>query len=112
MVEPPLLGRIFSPKKYVFYLFNRYSLNTRESYDFSRLAHPFQTHRRQKPRMDQLITYFQTQSEPFNFFPFSATHWITNHFKLNKQWSLLELFCIHRFKGVTSLGLRTRAPCN
>ena len=112
MVASPFLGRIFTPKKYVFLLFNRYSLDTRESYDFSRLAYPWQTHRRQPPRMDRLITYFQTQSEPFNFFPFPATHWITNHFNFNKQWSLLERFCIHPFKGVTSLGRRTRPACN
>ena len=102
----------FHTQKICFLLFNRYSLDTRESYDFSRLAHPWQTHRRQPPRMDRLITYFQTQSEPFNFFPFPATHWITNHFNFNKQWSLLELFCIHPFKGVTSLGRRTRPACN
>ena len=67
MVAPPLLGRLFTPK--IYFLFNRYPLDTRESYDFSRLAHPWQTHRRQPPRMDQLVTYFQTLiSFIFHFF--------------------------------------------
>ena len=58
MVAPPLSGSFFHTQKCFF--FNRYPLVTRESYDFSRLTHPWQTHYRQPPRMDQLITYFQT----------------------------------------------------
>ena len=67
MVVPPLLGRLFTPKK-CFCLI-----------DISRLAHPWQTHRRQPPRMDQLITYFQTLIS-FVFHFFTVTLWIVANF--------------------------------
>ena len=87
MVAPPLSGSFFSHPKICF-LFNRYPLVTRESYDFSRLGHPWQTQCRQLPRMDQLITYFQT----LNFSPSLATHWAVYQFNFCQEWSLLALF--------------------
>ena len=107
MVAPPLLGRLVTPKN-MFFLFNRYSLVTRESYDFSRLAHPWQTRRRQPPRMGQLITYFQT----LIFFPSLATHWIMMHHFIREGWSIEDLFFICQIKGVTPLGRHTRPACN
>ena len=88
-------------------LFKIYSLVTRESYDFSRLAHPWQTHRRQPPRMDQLITYFQTVI----FFPSPATHWIMHQF-IRDGWTIDDLFFMCQIKGVTPLGRHTRPACN
>ena len=58
MVAPPLLRRIFIPK--ICSLFNGYPLDTRESDDFSRLAHKRKSYYCQPPRMGQLNTYFQT----------------------------------------------------
>ena len=41
-----------------------------------------------------------------------ATHWAVYQFNFCQEWSLLELFCIQRFKGVTSPGRHTRLACN
>ena len=47
------------------------------------------------------------------FFSFIiATHWAVYQFNFYQEWSLLELFCIHQFKGVTPLGRHTRPACN
>ena len=64
MVAPPFRGRIFTPKKC--FLFKRYPLDTRESYDFSRLAHKRKTYYCQSSRMDQPITSFKTLMSSFH----------------------------------------------
>ena len=45
-------------------------------------------------------------------FFFSESHWILDHFNFNQEWFLLELFCVHLFKGVTPLGRHIRPACN
>ena len=104
----------FQTKKYVF-LFNRQSLDTRESHNFPRLARPRQTHYCQPPRMVQPITSFRTKCKQLIFFPIhshlldtkSLYHWqgvaFTRSFlcKYNKQ-----------FKGATSLGRHICPVCN
>ena len=82
MVAPPFLGTIFTPKN-ISLLFNRQSLDTWTSHDFSRLAHKRKTYYCQPPRMDQPITSFKTK-----FVPFIETHWILKHRLINRKWSL------------------------
>ena len=84
---------VFSHPKYVF-SFNRYPLDTRESYDFSRLAHPWQTHYCQPPRMDQLITYFQTLIS-FVFHLFHSHSLDNSNFNFCQEWTLLDLFYVN-----------------
>ena len=57
---------------------------------------------------DHFFTSFQTKTIIF----FLVSHWTIAHFNFNQEWSLLELFCAHRFKGVTPLGRHTRPAYN
>ena len=98
----------------MFFSFNRYPLDTRKSYDFSRLAHPWQTHYCQSPRMVQLVISFPTPSEPLIFFPIHSHSLDSSKFQLLPGMDFIGSFsCQYTnfFKGVTSLGRCTCPDC-
>lgn len=87
MVASPVT--IFTPKNMSF-LFNRQSLDTRTSHDFSSLAYKRKTYYCQPTRMDQPITSFKSL-----IFPFIATHWILKHFIIGQGLPLQDRFCVN-----------------
>ena len=92
----------------IIFSFNRFPLDHTTCHDFQKLAYPSQTLYRQSSRMVQLIIFVQIKT----FISFLDIHWILDHFNFNQEWCLLELFCAHRFKGLTPLGRHTRPICN
>lgn len=107
MVASPVT--IFTPKNMSF-LFNRQSLDTRTSHDFSSLAYKRKTYYCQPTRMDQPITSFKSLifSLHSNSLDIKALyHWSGVAF----TGSFLCQYTNH-FKGARSLGRHTCPVCN
>ena len=107
MVAPSLPGRIFTPK--ICLLLNRQSLDTRESHDFSRLAHKRKIYYCQSSRMDQPITSFKTLI--FSFHSHSLDIKALHHWPGVAFTGYFLCQYTKQFKGATSLGRRLCPAC-